>query len=236
MSGTLAARACLILKSGRKVPVMHVDPAHLIGTYGYVAVGGIVGLESLGVPLPGETTLIAAATFAGATHHLDIGLVILAAAAGAVAGDTAGFWIGRGLGWPLLHRYGPRIGLTEPRLKLGQYLFLRHGGKVVFFARFIAAIRAFAALLAGANRMNWHRFLVFNTLGGVIWAVAMGFGAYLFGHQIHKFAAPIGICLFAAVVAIAIAGFIFVRRHERALIAEAERALPGPVRHPPHAR
>jgi membrane protein DedA with SNARE-associated domain len=212
---------------------MHLDPMHLIGTYGYAAVGGIVGLESLGVPLPGETTLIAAATFAGATHHLDIGLVIAAAAAGAVAGDSAGFWIGRGLGWPLLHRYGPHIGLTEPRLKLGQYLFLRHGGKVVFFARFIAALRAFAALLAGANRMNWSRFLAFNMLGGVAWAALMGFAAYLFGHRIHAFAAPVGIGLLAAAVLVAIAGLIFVRRHEQALIAEAERALPGPVRHRP---
>jgi len=213
---------------------MHVDPEHLIRTYGYFAVGGIVGLESLGVPLPGETTLIAAATFAGATHRLDIGLVILAAAVGAIGGDSAGFWLGRGLGWPLLHRYGPRIGLSEPRLKLGQYLFLRHGGKVVFFARFVAALRAFAALLAGANRMAWPRFLVFNALGGVVWAAIMGSAAYLFGHQLHKFAAPIGIGLLVLVIVVVIAGVVFVRRHERALIAEAERALPGPIRHPSH--
>jgi membrane protein DedA with SNARE-associated domain len=213
---------------------MQVDLAHLIHTYGYWAVGGVVGLESLGVPMPGETMLIAAATFAGATHRLDIELVIAAAAVGAIAGDTAGFWIGRGVGWPLLHRYGGRIGLTEPRLKLGQYLFLRHGGKVVFFARFIAALRAFAALLAGANRMQWRRFLMFNALGGTMWAALIGAGAYLFGHQLHKFAAPIGILLLVAVVAVAIVGFIFVRRHEKALIAEAERALPGPIRHRHH--
>jgi membrane protein DedA with SNARE-associated domain len=210
---------------------MDLDPGHLIRSYGYYAVGGIVALESLGVPLPGETTLIAAATFAGATHRLDIGLIILAAAIGAVTGDSAGFWIGRGLGWPLLHHYGPRVGLTEPRFKLGQYLFLRHGGKVVFFARFIAALRAFAALLAGANRMNWPRFLLFNALGGVAWAGLMGFGAYLFGDQIHDFAAPVGIALLAGALVIGIAGFIFVRRHERSLIAE--RAFPGPVRHRP---
>jgi len=210
---------------------MYFDPAHMIGSYGYFAVGGIVGLESLGVPLPGETTLIAAATFAGATHRLDIGLVILAAAVGAVAGDSAGFWLGRGVGWRLLHRYGPRIGLTEPRLKLGQYLFLRHGGKVVFFGRFVAALRTFVALFAGANRMPWRRFLVFNALGGVVWASLMGLAAYLFGHTIRELAEPAALVLFAAAVLTAIAGLIFVRHHERALIAEAERALPGPVRH-----
>lgn len=209
---------------------MTVDLPHLIHTYGYWAVFGVVGLESLGVPVPGETMLIAAATFAGATHRLDIGFVIVAAAAGAIAGDTAGFWIGRGVGWPLLHRYGGRVGLTEPRLKLGQYLFLRHGGKVVFFARFIAALRAFAALLAGANRMPWRRFLIFNALGGIVWASLIGIGADLFGHQLHKFAGPIGGVLLAGAVVVAIAGFIFVRRHEQALIAEAERALPGPIR------
>ena len=213
---------------------MTIDLPQLIHTYGYWAVGGVVGLESLGVPMPGETMLIAAATFAGATHHLNIGLVIAAAAAGAICGDTAGFWIGRGVGWPLLHRFGGRIGLTESRLKLGQYLFLRHGGKVVFFARFIAAIRAFAALLAGANRMQWRQFLIFNALGGVVWAALIGVGAYLFGHQLHRFAAPIGIVLLVGAVVVAIAGFVFVRRHEQALIAQAERALPGPIRQRPH--
>jgi membrane protein DedA with SNARE-associated domain len=213
---------------------MNVDPEHLIRAYSYLAVGGIVGLESLGVPLPGETTLIAAATFAGATHRLDIGLVILAAAAGAIVGDSAGFWLGRSLGWPLLHRYGPRVGLSEPRLKLGQYLFLRHGGKVVFFARFVAALRAFAALLAGANRMAWPRFLTFNALGGIAWATIMGSASYLFGHKLHDIAGPIGIGLLAAAIALVIAGVVFARRHEQALIAEAERALPGPVRNPRH--
>src|SRR5690348_16321389 len=98
---------------------MDFGVTHLISQYGYLAVGGIVGLESIGIPLPGETTLIAAATFAGATDHLDIGLVIAAAAIGAIVGDSIGFCIGREVGLRLLHRLGPRVGLTEPRLKLG---------------------------------------------------------------------------------------------------------------------
>jgi membrane protein DedA with SNARE-associated domain len=210
---------------------MDLDSAHLISQYGYWAVGGIVALESIGIPLPGETTLIAAATFAGATHRLDITLVVAAAAVGAIVGDTIGFWIGREIGFPLLHRHGPRIGLSEPRLKLGQYMFMRHGGKVVFFGRFVAVLRTLAALLAGANRMFWPRFLVFNATGGILWAALFGFGAYLFGKAIDRFAGPIGTVFLVIAVLSAIIGFVLVRRHEQALIEHAERALPGPLKH-----
>ena len=212
---------------------MDLDAAHLISNYGYWAVGGIVGLESIGIPLPGETMLIAAATFAGATHRLDIGLVVAAAAAGAILGDTIGFWIGRELGLRLLHRHGSRIGLTEPRLKLGQYMFLRHGGKVVFFGRFVAVLRTLAALLAGANRMFWPRFLAFNAAGGIIWASLFGFGAFLFGTAIDRFAGPIGTVFLVIAVVGAVVGFVLVRRHEQALLEHAERALPGPLEHRP---
>jgi membrane protein DedA with SNARE-associated domain len=212
---------------------MDIDITHLISQYGYLAVGGVVGLESIGIPLPGETTLVAAATFAGATRDLDIGLIVAAAAIGAVVGDTIGFFIGREIGLRLLHRHGPRVGLTEPRLKLGQYLFLRHGGKVVFFGRFIAVLRTLAALLAGANRMVWPRFLVFNAAGGILWATVFGFGAYLFGAAIDRYAGPVGSALLVIAIVSALVGFVLVRRHEQVLIERAERALPGPLKHHP---
>ena len=212
---------------------MDIDITHLISQYGYLAVGGVVGLESIGIPLPGETTLVAAATFAGATRDLDIGLIVAAAAIGAVVGDTIGFFIGREIGLRLLHRHGPRVGLTEPRLKLGQYLFLRHGGKVVFFGRFIAVLRTLAALLAGANRMFWPRFLVFNAAGGILWATVFGFGAYLFGAAIDRYAGPVGSVLLVIAIVSALVGFVLVRRHEQVLIERAERALPGPLKHHP---
>src|SRR5690348_2716058 len=210
---------------------MDLDITHLISQYGYFAVGGIVGLESMGIPLPGETILIAAATFAGATHDLDIGLIIVAAAIGAIVGDTIGFFIGREIGLRLLHRLGPRVGLTEPRLKLGQYLFLRHGGKVVFFGRFVAVLRTLAALLAGANRMFWPRFLIFNAAGGIVWAAVFGFGAYLFGAAIDRYAGPVGSALLVIAIVSALVGFVLMRRHEQTLIERAERALPGPLKH-----
>ena len=139
--------------------------AHLISAYGYWGVAAIVTLESMGVPLPGETIVIGAAVYAAKTHQLHIGLIIVAAAAGAILGDNLGYAIGRGIGYRLLLRYGRFVGLTEPRIKLGQYLFLRYGGRIVFFGRFVSEIRAFAALLAGINRMQWDRFLAANAAG-----------------------------------------------------------------------
>jgi membrane protein DedA with SNARE-associated domain len=102
---------------------------HLFSTYGYWVVGGIIALESMGLPLPGEATLIAAAIYAGSTQQLNIWLVIAAAAIGAILGDNIGYWIGREIGYRLLLRYGHYLQLTDARIKLGQYLFSRHGGK-----------------------------------------------------------------------------------------------------------
>jgi membrane protein DedA with SNARE-associated domain len=131
---------------------------HLITTYGYWAVGGTVALESIGIPVPGETALVAAAATAATTHALALWIVIAAAAAGAVLGDNIGFTIGRTLGYWLLLRLARHAWISERRIKLGRYLFLRHGGTVVFFGRFVAVLRELAAFLAGVNRMSWPRF------------------------------------------------------------------------------
>ncbi len=103
--------------------------------------------------MPGETALIAAAIYAGTTGDLSITGVLAAALVGAVVGNSAGYLIGRVLGWPFLLRHGRRVGLTQDRLKIGRMLFLRHGGKVVFFGRFVAFLRVLAASLAGASGM-----------------------------------------------------------------------------------
>lgn len=205
------------------------DVTQMIGQYGYGAVALAVGIESIGIPFPGETMLIAAAVYAGSTHQLSVTLVVAAAAAGAIMGDNIGFWIGREFGFRFLLRYGRYVRVTEPRIKLGQYLFLRHGGKVVFFGRFVAVLRALAAVLAGTNRMSWLRFLAFNAAGGIAWATIYGVGAYLLGQQISRVLGPVGMALLAAAVVLLIVGFIFLRKHEARLKAEAERALPGPL-------
>jgi membrane protein DedA with SNARE-associated domain len=183
----------------------------------------------MGMPLPGETTLVTAAIYAGTTHDLNIGLVIIAAIAGAIVGDNAGYWLGREFGHKLLLRYAPILRIDTPRIKLGQYLFLRHGGKVVFFGRFIAVLRALAALLAGINYMPWWRFLFFNAIGGVVWATAYGMGAYAAGEYVATMKGRVGVAGGALAVVAVVAGILFVRRHEAELLRKAEEALPGPV-------
>jgi len=204
---------------------------HAIGKFGYGAVAAAVGIESAGVPVPGETALIGAALYAGSTHELNIVLLVAVAAAAAIVGDNLGFWLGREIGFRALARYGSYVGMTPPRIKLGQYLFRLHGGKVVFFGRFIAVLRALAAFLAGANRMDWPRFLVFNAAGAVVWASVYGFGAFFLGDVIKRMAGPVGIGLGAAALVLIFAGAVFLKRNEQRLEAEAEQALPGPINH-----
>ncbi len=153
----------------------------LIQAYGLWVLFGIVMLESMGLPMPGEMALVTAALYSATTHQVSILSVISVAAVAAIIGDNLGYLIGRTIGLRLIVRYGRYIGLYERRLKVGQYLFLQHGGKIVFFGRFVAFLRTFAALLAGANLMRWSHFLLMNALGGVCWALVFGFGAYLLG-------------------------------------------------------
>ncbi len=212
--------------------MFHVAPAeltHLLVTYGYWAVAVFIAIESTGIPFPGETMLLVAAIYAGTTHRLSIVLIILAAASGAIGGDNLGFWVGREGGYRLLRRYGRFIRLDERKLKLGQYLFLKHGGKVVFFGRFIAVLRAWAAFLAGTNRMRWPSFLLFNALGGIVWATLYGLGGYLLGNNVHRLAGPIGTTTLVLALLLILAGIIFLRRNEQQLEEKAEQALPGPI-------
>lgn len=204
----------------------------VLETYSYLAVLLFIAIESTGVPFPGETMLITASIYAGTTHRLSLPLIIAAAAAGAILGDNLGFWIGREGGYRLLHRFGRYIHLHEGRLKLGQYLFLKHGGKVVFFGRFVAVLRAWAAFLAGVNRMRWPSFLIYNALGGIVWSVFYGVGGYVLGHNINRISGPIGIVMLILAILLIIAGLIFLHRNEKRMIEVAERALPGPLEDP----
>lgn len=208
----------------------HGEVAHLIATYGYGTVAGLVGLESFGVPVPGETALIAAAVVAGTSHDLNIGFVIAAAIAGAILGDNIGFAVGRRFGYRLMVRYGACVRLTEPRIKLGQYLFQRHGAAVVFLGRFVAVLRALAALLAGANHMDWRRFLAANAAGAAVWATGYGLAAWALGKKVSRLAEPVGIAIGAAVVLAFVVGALYMRHHQARLEAKAEHALPGPLR------
>jgi membrane protein DedA with SNARE-associated domain len=201
----------------------------LLVAYGYWAVFVIVGLESVGVPMPGETTLIAAAIYAGATHRLSIGLVIVAAMAGAILGDNVGYTIGHWGGYRILVRYGRYVRVDEAKVKLARYIFLKHGSKVVFFGRFVSVLRTYAAFLAGTTRMPWWRFFAFNAAGGIVWSLIYGLGAYLLGQQLQRLTRTADVALGIGAVVGVVAFLVFLARNEKRLEEEAERLLPGPL-------
>nr|WP_255673929.1 DedA family protein [Komagataeibacter sp. FNDCF1] len=197
---------------------------HLFQHYGYGVIGVIIMLESMGIPLPAETLLISAALYCATTHKMNIAWVAMAAIIGAIMGDNFGYLIGRWLGYPLLERHGRRVGLTAARLQTGRFLFRRYGGIVVCLGRFIAILRVFVALLAGANRMPWGRFVVYNALGGIAWAGGYAYAAYYLGHRITRISGPVGMTLAACGGVVAVGGVVLLRRHERRLTARVEAA------------
>jgi membrane protein DedA with SNARE-associated domain/membrane-associated phospholipid phosphatase len=152
----------------------------LIEHYGYLVVFFGVMLESTGVPLPGETILLASG-FLAQQGHLDVGDAILFGILGAVAGDQIGYWVGREGGRPFVLRWGRYVRITPERLERAERFFARHGGKAVFLARFFAGLRVFGALVAGISRMRWGIFVVYNALGGALWATAVVLVGYLVG-------------------------------------------------------
>jgi membrane protein DedA with SNARE-associated domain len=186
-------------------------------------------IESIGIPVPGETALIGAALYAGTTHKLEIWGVIAAAAAGAIIGDNIGFSIGRYGGAKMLLRYGHKVRLHEGRIKIGIWLFRRHGGKVVFWGRFVSILRTYAAFLAGANQMAWPRFLFFNATGAIVWATVFGVAYYVFGSALSKLSTTIDVTLGVAGIVSVVAFIVWSRRKEDELLERAEREVAGSV-------
>ena len=197
----------------------------LILVYGPWLIFGIVALESMGVPLPGETTLVGAALLANNTDRLDIVSIVAAATGGAIVGDSIGYAIGRLVGLPLLQKYGHHFRLNAGRLLIGRYLFFQYGGAVVFFGRFIALLRMFAAPLAGAGGMPWRRFLLFNVAGGVCWACTFGFGAYAVGAEVHRISGGLSAAAFILFVVAGLGFSRVIRRYEPMLLRRATEAL-----------
>ena len=153
----------------------------LVHHYGLIALFVVVMLESGGVPLPGETALVAAAIFAS-QGKLSIAEVIAVAAAAAIVGDNLGYWAGRTGGRKLLQRYGPLRRWSEWGLPWSERFFERHGSKTIFFARFFSVLRVTAAWLAGISRMHWWTFFLWNAAGGICWAILVGLVAFYVGH------------------------------------------------------
>jgi undecaprenyl-diphosphatase len=187
---------------------MHTTIARLVESYGYWFLCILVAIESFGIPLPGETALVTAAAYA-ALGRLNILLVIVAAASGAVLGDNAGYWVGREGGIALVRRYGRHVGLTEAKLERAHGFFERHGAKTVFFGRFIALLRSWAAALAGVGCMPYATFMLYNALGGIVWASIFGWLGYAFGRNLPTLERYVGQLSIALALLAALAVFVY---------------------------
>lgn len=188
-------------------------------------------LESMGLPLPAESLLIGTAIYCATTHKLNISIVVIVAIIGAIMGDNFGYLIGRHYGYPLLNKHGRKVGLTPHRVELGRFIFRKYGGKVVFFGRFIAFLRVFAALLAGASHMPWSSFLFYNALGGIGWAGGYSLAAYYLGKQVLKITGPVGIALGILGAIILIVSIVFLKRNESYFTEEMEKELSEEQQH-----
>lgn len=180
----------------------------LFARYGYWAVFFGVCLENAGVPVPGETALLAGAAL---SHYgyLSLPVVMVTGVCAAIVGDNVGFAIGRRGGRALAERYGPLIGLTRRRLQQFDAFFHRHGAKTVFIARFVTGLRVFGAILAGTSGLPWRRFLFYNATGALVWATAVGLAGYLLAESWETLERWIGrsgvIGLAIAVIAVVVA-------------------------------
>jgi membrane protein DedA with SNARE-associated domain len=174
----------------------------------------IIGLESMGIPSPGETALVAAAVLAS-QGKLQISLVILIGCASAIVGDNIGYWLGRKVGREVLERPGPFYKRRMTLIRVGDEFFEKHGGKTVFLARWIALIRVAAAWLAGINEMKFSHFFVWNALGGITWGVTFGLVGYYAGQAGKKVLAQAGIVGAIVLGVMIVGGLLWLRVRER---------------------
>jgi len=193
------------------VPDWIVD---LFAQYGYSVVFLGVFLENTGLPVPGETMLLAGAALA---HYgpLKLQWVVLTAIGGATLGDNLGFFIGRRYGRGLVERYGRHIGFTPARLAQFDRFFQKHGGRTVFIARFITGLRVVGAVLAGASGLRWPMFLVYNAAGAVVWSTVIACAGYFLAYSwdtLERWVGRSGLIAFALVVAIGVITFLRARR------------------------
>jgi membrane protein DedA with SNARE-associated domain len=211
------------------VPLLAVLAAliHVPANVGYAAVFALVAIETMGIPVPAETALIAAALLAH-EGQMDIGTLVALAAAAAILGDNVGFTIGRKVGRRLLLARGPLHRHRLRLLEVGEPFFERHGAKAVFLGRWVSGLRIASAWLAGMNGMRWPRFLVWNALGGICWALSVGFGVYLLGHAAEEVFRTAGPAALAVLVALGSSVLVWRRlRQRRGAAVEARTTSSG---------
>jgi membrane protein DedA with SNARE-associated domain len=188
----------------------------LVDRFGYLGIAGVVFVESFGVPAPGETAIIAGATYAG-RGHLNVLLVAVVALLAAVIGDSVGYLIGRIGGRPLVLRFGRYVRLTPQRLDRIDGFMARHGSKIVVIARFVEGLRQLNGVVAGMSRMPWPRFVLFNTIGAAAWVAVWTTGGYLAGNHLNAITATIHRYQLWAIAAavLALIGYLLLRRARR---------------------
>jgi len=197
--------------SHHALPGVLASLAPVLNQYGYLAVGGFVTLEDFGIPVPGETILIAAAVYAGA-GKLNIAVVMIVGIVAAVVGDNIGYAIGAYGGRRVVERYGKYAFITSERLDKAEYFFDKHGGKVVVVARFIEGLRQLNGIIAGTSSMRWHRFVVFNIVGAALWVGTWAMVGYLAGDHIDAIYHQITDYSLYVLIGIVVAGAVLIVR------------------------
>lgn len=191
---------------------------HALVQYGYAIVFIAIMIESMGVPFPGETMLLVASAYAASTGALNIFGVIGSAAGGAMIGDSLGYWIGREGGRRLIRRYGKFVGLTDHRYQRVQDYLKIHGGKAVFFGRFVSIARTWIAVLVGAHHLNYLQFVLYDVLGAMAWATVYGSLGYAFGSNLpllEKWVRRAGIT-FAICAVVVVIYLLYLRKKRKA--------------------
>jgi membrane protein DedA with SNARE-associated domain len=186
---------------------------HLLHAYTYPVLVGLVLLESLGIPLPGEIALVTAAAYAG-SGSVSITAVIILAGIAASLGGVLGYWIGVRGGLPLLARYGGYVGVRQHHIETAHAFFERNGAKTILFGRFVAVLRTWASVIAGAACMSFRKFVAFNTISSIVWAIVFGLLGYYFGRDLPLLERYISRASFTILVvgALALAAFLLLKR------------------------
>ena len=201
--------------------------APILDRWGYLAVAGLIGVESFGVPAPGQTIMVAAAIYAGA-GRLNVFAVGAIAFVAAVLGDNVGYWIGVRGGRRLVHRFGKYILITPERLDRAERFFARRGNRIVVVARFIDGLRQLNGVIAGITAMPWRKFLLYNAIGAALWVgwwttISYFLGTHLVDiiEHVHRYK-----WWAIALVALALATYVtlHVRHVRRRRVREAELA------------
>jgi membrane protein DedA with SNARE-associated domain len=198
-----------------------------VAVLAYLVVGLVIGVESMGVPLPGETTLVAAALLAS-QHHLRIEFVILAAAAGAIIGDSIGYFVGRKAGRRLFERLGRRFHhFSEDRIVRAEKYFHKYGVWTVFFGRFVALLRIFAGPMAGMLRMHYPRFLAANAAGGIAWSATIGIVAYKIGDNADKIFGRVSLWALVGIAVVVVAFYVVHKVRKRRKHTDVPESTPA---------